>query len=160
MTQKAWFFIWVALRFSPCGLRCSRSLRFARVESRPPCPGVARMGEDGSAIFLPKKWRTKPQGFSSRGDSRSSLKTAGFLHIFTKFQKPCLWSRSLWSLVKRSACAAREVAACRRVDVFLFTALRLHDGKPPWIFFLQCYIKWDHLMAESRWLILSFSMRR
>jgi len=34
-------------------------------------------------------------------------------------------------LVKRSACAAREVAACRRVDVFLFTALRLHGGKPP-----------------------------
>jgi len=27
--------------------------------------------------------------------------------------------------------AAREVAACRRVDVFLFTALRLHGGKPP-----------------------------
>ena len=37
------------------GLRCSRSLRFARVESRPPCPGVARMGEDGSAIFFCKK---------------------------------------------------------------------------------------------------------
>jgi len=35
------------------------------------------------------------------------------------------------TLVKRSACAAREVAACRRVDVFLFTALRLHGGKPP-----------------------------
>ena len=34
-------------------------------------------------------------------------------------------------LVKRSACAAREVAACRRVDVFLFTALRLNGGKPP-----------------------------
>ena len=34
-------------------------------------------------------------------------------------------------LVKRSAYAAREVAACRRVDVFLFTARRLHGGKPP-----------------------------
>ena len=31
--------------------------------------------------------------------------------------------------MKRSACAAREVAACRRVDVFLFTALRLIGGK-------------------------------
>ena len=31
-------------------------------------------------------------------------------------------------LVKRSACAAREVAACRRVDVLSFTALRLHGG--------------------------------
>ena len=53
------------------------------------CHGVAR--------------RAKTEGFSSRGDSRSSLKTAGFLpchgvmqwsrDIFTKFQKPCLWSR-------------------------------------------------------------------
>ena len=33
---------------------------------------------------------TKPQGFTSRGDSRSSLKTEGFLHIFTNSRKPCL----------------------------------------------------------------------
>ena len=72
-------------------------------------------------------------------------KAQPFLHIFTKLQRrlTCLstvalceggWSRSLWSLVKRSAFAASEVAACRRVDVFLFTALRLHGGKPPWFF--------------------------
>ena len=65
------------------------------------------------------------------GDSRSSLKTEGFLpchgvmqwsrDIFTKFQKPCLsavalceggWSRSLWSLVKtfryRFTCLSRR----------------------------------------------------
>ena len=58
--------------------------------------------------------------------------------IFTELQRrlTCLstvalceggWSRSI-SLVKRSACAAREVAACRRVDAFLFTALRLNGG--------------------------------
>ena len=40
-----------------------------------------------------QKWWTKPQGFSSRGVCRSSLKTKGFLHIFTNSGKPCLWSR-------------------------------------------------------------------
>ena len=45
--------------------------------------------------FLPvrQKWWMKPQGFASRGVSRSSLKTKGFLHIFTNSGKPCLWSR-------------------------------------------------------------------
>ncbi|MBQ9774814.1 MAG: hypothetical protein IJW17_02120, partial [Lentisphaeria bacterium] len=32
-------------------------------------------------------------------------------------------------LVKRSACAAREVAACRRVDVFLLYCLRIFCKK-------------------------------
>ena len=44
-------------------------------------------------------------------------------------RKPCLLSCSRWSQVKtfrfRFTC---EVAACRRVDVFLFTALRLQVG--------------------------------
>ena len=35
------------------------------------------------------------------------------------------------SLVKTFALLTCEVAAYRRVDVFLFTALRLHGGKPP-----------------------------
>ena len=59
-------------------------------------------------IFFAKKWSTKPQGFSS-------LSRQAQLHIFTRRQplftelrKPCLWSRSLWSLVKtfrlRSTC--------------------------------------------------------
>ena len=50
--------------------------------------------------------------------------------LFTEHQKPCLLVRHSLGrrrmkslhfipLVKRSACAAREVAACRRVDVFL-----------------------------------------
>ena len=34
-------------------------------------------------------------------------------------------------LVKSFALLTCEVAACRREDVFLFTALRLHGGKPP-----------------------------
>ena len=68
---------------------------------------------------------TKPQGFTSRFcvNKSSSLKTEGFLHIFTKLQKPCLLRHSFHSLVKsfryRFTC---EVAACRREDVFLFTA--------------------------------------
>ena len=37
------------------------------------CHGVAR--------------RAKTEVFSSRGDSRSSLNTTGFLHIFTKLQR-------------------------------------------------------------------------
>ena len=68
-------------------------------------------------FFLPKKWRTKPQGFSSRflrlaakrqSQKLFTQKAQPFLHIFTKFQKPGWWSRSLWSLVKtfrlRSTC--------------------------------------------------------
>ena len=38
------------------------------------------------------------------------------------------------ALVKPLISFACEVAAFRRVDVFLFTALRLHGGKPPLIF--------------------------
>ena len=34
-------------------------------------------------------------------------------------------------LVKTFALLTCEVADCRRVDVFLFSALRLHGGKPP-----------------------------
>ena len=55
-------------------------------------------------------------------------KVQPFLHIFTKPRRRLTCEvisfryRSI-PLVKRSACAAREVAACRRVDVFLFTAL-------------------------------------
>ena len=59
---------------------------------------------------------------SSRGASRSSLNHRYALLVKTLHFIP---------LVKRSACAAREVAACRRMDVFLYTALRLHGGKPP-----------------------------
>ena len=69
-------------------------------------------------------------------------KTKFFLHIFTKLRKPCLlvhrslvrrWMKSLHfiPLVKTFASLTCEVAACRRVEVFLFTALRLNGGKPP-----------------------------
>ena len=107
------------------------------------------------AIFLPKNdgWRRKyslhcaKRNFTQK--AQPFLPCHGVMKwsrdIFTKHQRrlTCLstvalceggWSRSLWSLVKRSAFAASEVAACRRVDVFLFTALRLHGGKPPWFF--------------------------
>jgi len=55
------FFMGVALRFSASGLRCSRTLR---VDPRPDhfCPSG-------------QKWSTKPQGFTSRGVSRTSLKS-------------------------------------------------------------------------------------
>ena len=54
-----------------------------------------------SAIFFAKKWRTKPQGFSSlsrqaqlhiftRRQPLFTQKTKFFLHIFTKTEKPCL----------------------------------------------------------------------
>ena len=74
---------WIALRFSPCGLRCSRSLRFARVESLFPCPGVARMGEDGSAIFfalISRQKNMKPE--------KALLHTASaVLHILRQCRK-------------------------------------------------------------------------
>ena len=40
-------------------------------------------------FFLLKKWRTKTQVFSSRfcANKSSSLKTEGFLHIFTELQR-------------------------------------------------------------------------
>ena len=68
------------------------------------------------------------------------------------------------SLVKRSACAAREVAACRRVDVFLFTALRLNGGVAALIFsfaVIYYFTEGDHLMAESklRTLSIDFSVQ-
>ena len=50
--------------------------------------------------------------------------------------------------MKRSACAAREVAACRRVDVFLFTALRLNGGVAALNFFI--FPKEIIIMAESK----------
>jgi hypothetical protein len=54
---------------------------------------------------------TKSQDFSSRGNSRSSLKTGGFLHIFTKVL-----------LVKSFASLSCEVAPCGSKDgvVFIF----------------------------------------
>ena len=63
---------------------------------------------------------TKPQGFTSRGGSSSSLKTEGFLHIFTNSSKPCLWRRSLCSLVKPLISFACEVFPLSRVMMVLF----------------------------------------
>ena len=95
-----------------------------------------------SAIFFAKKWRTKPQGFTS-------LSRQAQLHIFTRrqplfteLQKPCLWSRSLRSLVKtfrlRSTCevfSLREYGWCS-----LYFALRLHGGFATLIFlFVMLY---------------------
>ena len=66
------------------GGRTARSCRIPRSLSRRSFNG------GGSAIFLQKKWRTKPQGFSS-------LSRQAQLHIFTRrqplfteLQKPCL----------------------------------------------------------------------
>ena len=92
-----------------------------------------------SAIFFCKKMAERRRKSSLHCAKHNfTQKAQPFLHIFTKNEKPCLRSRSLWSLVKtfrlRSTC---EVAAYRRVDVFLFTALRLHGGKPPCIFLLR-----------------------
>ena len=51
--------------------------------------GVGKLTEGSnpslSAIFFCKKWRTKTQVFSSRGDSRSSLKRRSL--FFTSSQK-------------------------------------------------------------------------
>jgi len=71
--------------------------------------------------FVPTKaLHSKPKVFFTSSPSRREDLLVKTLHFIP--------------LVKRSACAAREVAACRRVDVFLFTALRLNGGKPPCIF--------------------------
>ena len=95
-----------------------------------------------SAIFLPKKWRTKPQGFTSLCEAQLHSKGAAFSsHLHKKREALLVKSLHFIPLVKtfrlRSTC---EVSACRRVDVFLFTALRLYGGEPSCIFFLQCYI--------------------
>ena len=87
---------------------------------------------------IPGKKITKPQGFTSRFcvNKSSSLKTEGFLHIFTKLRKPCLLRRSFHSPVKtfHSANAPFHLLATaqqskdggcfrqRRKDVFLLTA--------------------------------------
>ena len=44
-------------------------------------------------IFFVKKWSTKPSGFTSCGDSRSSLKKRSFfLHIFTYLNSALKWT--------------------------------------------------------------------
>ena len=56
-------------------------------------------------FFLPKKWRTKPQGFSSRGDSRSSHlhKKQEALLVPPQLQRRRRKSLHYIPLVKRSA---------------------------------------------------------
>ena len=83
-----------------------------------------------SAIFLPKKWRNEDASLLfTRRQPLFTQNRRFSSHLHQTPEKPCLWSRSLWSLVKtfrlRSTC---EVAACRRVDVLSFTALRLHGA--------------------------------
>ena len=79
--------------------------------------GIAWMKwrQSHNRILKGKKWWTKPQGFSSRGDSRSSLKTEGFLQIFTKLQRrlTCevapwgrLWRRFAYALLVKLPPAA------------------------------------------------------
>ena len=86
-----------------------------------------------SAIFFAKKWRNEAARLHFTVPSgTTSLKTEGFLHIFTKFQKPCLWSRSLWSLVKtfrlRSTCEVCSLTRVRMVFLFLKRTLRCLNG--------------------------------
>ena len=82
-------------------------------------------------FFCSKKWRTKPQGFTSLCEAQLHSKGAAFSsHLHQIPEALLVKTLHFIPLVKRSACTAREVAACRRVDVFLFTALRLHGGKP------------------------------
>ena len=57
MTQKAWFFIGVALRFSPCGLRCSRSLRSNSREDLLACPAIARRATVDEVAPFGRLWR-------------------------------------------------------------------------------------------------------
>ena len=57
--------------------------------------------------------------------------------------------------MKRSACAAREVAACRRVDVFLIKSapavLKRRQAALIFSFSVIYYFtEGDHLMAESK----------
>ena len=77
---------------------------------------------------------TKPQGFSSRGVSRSSLKTKGFLHIFTNSRKPCLWSRFIM-LSLHCTCEAAPLVKLPPFGgrmCYLYSAALLLDFYPPW----------------------------
>ena len=57
------------------------------------------------------------------------------------------------TLVKRSAVAVHEVAACGGLMCFCFTALRLNGSKPPW-FQMKPYM----LHSLDRWSIVSLKL--
>ena len=74
-------------------------------------PGFRHRGFESSTLrhfFLQKNGGTKPQGFSSRGDSRSSLKTEGFLPCHGVMQ----WSRDIFTKPQRRLTCLSTVALC------------------------------------------------
>ena len=81
---------------------------------------VFKLGNEGgefhtlSAIFFAKKWRTKTQVFSSLCEAQLHSKGAAFSsHLHKKREALLVKTRHFIPLVKRSACAAREVFSLR-----------------------------------------------
>ena len=106
-----------------------------------------------AAIFLPKKWRTKPQCFTS-------LCRQAQLHIFTRrqplftesplrlacevapFHSACeeVSLRCPWSFLPSSFAEASEDKSGVRLVFFFLLRSAYTAALPPWILFLQCYI--------------------
>ena len=88
----------------PCLWRRSITFRLWRGRLTPPVKFSPCGSIDSVSFFTALRLNGERSRKSSLHCAKRNFtqKAQPFLHIFTKFQKPCLWSRSLRSLVKFS----------------------------------------------------------